>query len=82
MHRRRTQSDRGVFAISVPADPARCILRGDASTSAKGWCSRIAATVEPVAALGADVKRFPLIAAFTTSGLNLAGVSRLLALET
>jgi MerR family transcriptional regulator/heat shock protein HspR len=75
-------SDRGVFAISVAADLAGLhpqtlriyeregLLQPDRSD---GGTRRYS---------GADVERLRLIAALTTSGLNLAGVKRVLALET
>jgi MerR family transcriptional regulator/heat shock protein HspR len=74
-------SDRGVFAISVAADLAGLhpqtlriyeregLLQPDRSD---GGTRRYS---------GADVERLRLIAALTTSGLNLAGVKRVLALE-
>jgi MerR family transcriptional regulator/heat shock protein HspR len=75
-------SDRGVFAISVAADLAGLhpqtlriyeregLLQPDRSD---GGTRRYSS---------ADVERLRLIAALTTSGLNLAGVKRVLALET
>jgi MerR family transcriptional regulator/heat shock protein HspR len=75
-------SDRGVFAISVAADLAGLhpqtlriyeregLLQPDRSD---GGTRRYS---------GADMERLRLIVALTTSGLNLAGVKRVLALET
>jgi MerR family transcriptional regulator/heat shock protein HspR len=76
------EADRGVFAISVAADLAGLhpqtlriyeregLLRPERSD---GGTRRYS---------GADVERLRLIANLTTSGLNLAGVKRVLALET
>jgi MerR family transcriptional regulator/heat shock protein HspR len=74
-------SDRGVFAISVAADLAGLHPQTLRIYEREGLLEPKRSDGGTRRYSGADVERLRLIAALTTSGLNLAGVKRVLALE-
>ena len=75
-------SDRGVFAISVAADLAGLHPQTLRIYEREGLVQPGRSDGGTRRYSGVDVERLRLIAALTTSGLNLAGVKRVLALET
>jgi MerR family transcriptional regulator/heat shock protein HspR len=74
-------SDRGVFAISVAADLAGLHPQTLRIYEREGLLEPKRSDGGTRRYSGADVERLRVIAALTTSGLNLAGVKRVLALE-
>lgn len=75
-------SDRGVYAISVAADLAGLHPQTLRIYEREGLLEPERSDGGTRRYSGADVERLRIIAALTTSGLNLAGVKRVLALET
>jgi MerR family transcriptional regulator, heat shock protein HspR len=73
--------DHGVFAISVAADLAGLHPQTLRIYEREGLVQPDRSHGGTRRYSGADVERLRLIAALTTSGLNLAGVKRVLALE-
>ena len=73
--------DRGVYAISVAADLAGLHPQTLRIYEREGLLQPGRSDGGTRRYRGADVERLRLIAALTTSGLNLAGVKRVLALE-
>lgn len=74
-------SDRGVYAISVAADLAGLHPQTLRIYEREGLLQPERSDGGTRRYSGEDVERLRLIAALTTSGLNLAGVKRVLALE-
>jgi MerR family transcriptional regulator/heat shock protein HspR len=75
-------SDRGVFAISVAADLAGLHPQTLRIYEREGLVQPERSQGGTRRYSGADVERLRLISTLTTAGLNLAGVKRVLELET
>jgi MerR family transcriptional regulator/heat shock protein HspR len=75
-------ANQGVYAISVAADLAGLHPQTLRIYEREGLVQPERSNGGTRRYSGADVERLRLIAALTTSGINLAGVKRVLALET
>ncbi len=75
------ESDHGVYAISVAAELAGLHPQTLRIYEREGLVEPIRSSGGTRRYSGDDVERLRLIAALTTTGLNLAGVKRVLALE-